>query len=80
MTTFIVDWSELEEAAGEQAVEELGNGRWRDVAIGLAKQGAEPDDVYRQYLRRFPTRQGSATLLMLAVRHLRQTAVASKGA
>ena len=72
MTTILVNWNELDEAAGEQAIEELRGTRWLRVAQNLAEQKANPQEVYDRYAKMFPTRTGSAQLLMLAVKQIRR--------
>lgn len=73
----LVNWNPLNEAGGEQALEELRGTRWYTVAHDLAKQGAEPQEVYNRFVQMFPTRTAGAQLLKLAVMHLRNEKAAN---
>ena len=71
-TEITIDWSELEAATGEDALNSIRATRYYQAARSLARQKVNPRDVYDRYVKKFPSRDAGARVLAEAVRYLQQ--------
>ena len=74
-TEITIDWSELEAATGEDALNSIRSTRYYQAVKSLAKQKAKPQSVFDYYVKKFPTREAWARVLAEAVRYLEQVQV-----
>lgn len=71
-TEITIDWSELEAATGEDALNSIRSTRYYQAVRSLAKQKVNPQAVYDRYVKKFPSRDAGARVLAEAVRYLEQ--------
>lgn len=70
ITPALIDWTSLELANGQTAVNEIEDTPLYPAAVALAKQRVDWREAERRFLKDFPTRTGHARLFALAVRYL----------